>query len=227
MFNIGLWFLSLIISFVLVLILYRFLGLNGLYLWIVFATIMANLQVNKTIEIFGMIATLGNVLYASLYLATDIISEHYSKKKALRATIFGFSALIFFLIYSRLTLAFIPHEDDYANAAMQTLFNLAPRILIASLIAFLISQVHDIYAYHFWRKKLPSMKWLWLRNNASTLLSQLFDTLIFVFIAFYGVYSLDIVWEIALSTYLLKALCSLLDTPFLYLSTKIKLSEKV
>jgi len=66
-------------------------------------------------------------------------------------------------------------------------FALTPRITLAGFIAYLISQHHDVWAFHFWKKK-TNEKHLWLRNNASTITSQFIDSVIFIFIAFYGIF---------------------------------------
>jgi hypothetical protein len=72
------------------------------------------------------------------------------------------------------------------------------------------------------RKLLPENKWLWVRNNGSTIVSQFFDTLIFVPIAFWGVYDFETLKWIFVTTYLIKVLVAALDTPFLYFMKKIK-----
>ncbi|PIZ54623.1 transporter, partial [Candidatus Uhrbacteria bacterium CG_4_10_14_0_2_um_filter_41_7] len=101
-----------------------------------------------------------------------------------------------------------------------------PRITVASFIAYLISQHHDVWAFHFWKKKTNG-KHLWLRNNASTVVSQLIDTVVFTFIAFYGV--LPIV-PLILGTWVVKILIALIDTPFIYgavwIMDKIKPKEE-
>ena len=88
-------------------------------------------------------------------------------------------------------------------------------ITLASLAAYALSQAHDVWAFHFWRRKTGG-RMLWLRNNASTLVSQFIDTLVFCSIAFIGVFEVGEVAQIFLSTYLVKALVALLDTPFIY-----------
>jgi uncharacterized integral membrane protein (TIGR00697 family) len=103
---------------------------------------------------------------------------------------------------------------------------LTPRITIASFVAYLLSQHHDIWAFHFWRKKTNG-KYLWLRNNASTIVSQLLDTVVFTFIAFYGVLPIA---PLILGTWVVKILIALVDTPFIYgavwVMNKIKPKEE-
>jgi uncharacterized integral membrane protein (TIGR00697 family) len=210
------WLIFLAVDFGLSLLAIYYFGKNGLYVIIAADIIICNLQVIKTVEIFGLVATLGNILYGSIFLATDLLSEVYGKKEARKGIWMGFYALIFMTISMQLALQFKPHSSDFSSEAMQTIFGFLPRITLASIIAYTISQNHDIWAFHFW-KKITGNKYLWLRNNASTLVSQAIDSSIFVFIAFLGVFEWSILLSILLTTYLIKILVALLDTPIIYL----------
>ncbi len=201
-----LWLVVFFIDFGALLLIYKFLGKIGLFAWVAMATVIANM------------ATLGNVLYASIFLATDILSENYSKKDAALAATIGFISMLALPILMTLSLLFTPGEGDFSQEALKTLFGVVPRVVAGSAVAYIVSQFHDVWAYHFIMKKLPSTKMLWLRNNGSTLISQLLDSLIFSTIAFYGLYPTRVFLEIVLTTYLLKAVCALLDTPFIYLA---------
>ena len=213
-----LWILVFLLDFSLLLIVYKFLGKIGLFAWVVLATVIANIQVIKVIELFGISATLGNVLYASIFLATDILSENYSKKDAAMAAIIGFVSMLTLPFLMTLSLQFKPGEGDFSQEALQTLFGVVPRVVAGSAIAYLVSQVHDVWSFHAIKARAPSTKMLWLRNNGSTLVSQLLDTVIFTTIAFYGLYPFKVFIEIVITTYLLKAVCAVLDTPFIYLA---------
>ncbi len=215
-----LWVVMLIINFAAILIAYRVWGKIGLYLWIPISVIIANIQVTKTVNLFGLEATLGNIVYATGFLVTDILSECFSKKESRKAIGIGFFALICLTLLMQMAVLFKPSPSDFVQDSMLTIFSFMPRLMIASLIAYFISNHHDIIAYEFWKKKFPSTKMIWLRNNASTFISQLIDSVIFTFIAFYGVFEMDVLYQIVLSTYILKWIVALLDTPFLYLAKK-------
>lgn len=215
-----LWVVMLIINFAAILIAYRVWGKIGLYLWIPISVIIANIQVTKTVNLFGLEATLGNIVYATGFLVTDILSECFSKKESRKAIGIGFFALICLTLLMQMAVLFKPAPLDFVQDSMLTIFSFMPRLMIASLIAYFISNHHDIIAYEFWKKKFPSTKMIWLRNNASTFISQLIDSVIFTFIAFYGVFEMDVLYQIVLSTYILKWIVALLDTPFLYLAKK-------
>lgn len=217
-----LWFMFAIINFLLMIVVYKMFGKTGLFVWIAIGTILANIQVTKTIKLFGIDATLGNIMYGTLFLATDVLGEKYSKKDGQRAVMFGFVAMVATLIIMQMALLFNPGPDDIAQGSLQTIFGFLPRVFLGSLAAYLASQFLDVFLFAKIKEKLPDNKWLFVRNNGSTLVSQLVDTAIFVPIAFLGVYDMSVFWGIFISTYLIKVIVALLDTPFLYLIKKIK-----
>lgn len=222
MFNILFGLAFILTNLLLLLSFYKLFGKTGLFIWIAVATIIANIQVNKSVELFGLTATLGNTVYGSIFLATDILNEKYGAKEANRSVIFGFSSALVMLITMSLSLLFIPSVNDYAHDAMITLFAPAFRIVAGSLIAYLIAQFLDIKLFNLIKNKLPSNNMLWLRNNVSTIVSQAVDTLIFVTLAFLFVYDLDILLEIFITTFIFKVIIAFIDTPFLYIAKAIK-----
>lgn len=218
-----LWMGFLLLDLALVLAVYRFFGRVGLFGLIVFNLILCNIQVLKLVELFGFTTTLGNVLYASVFLSTDILSEKYGKKEAQKAVLLGFTALVMATVYMQIALRFTPSEADFAQDSLSTIFGFLPRIAIGSLAAYFVSQMHDVWAFHFWKQRTGG-KHLWLRNNLSTLVSQMLDTMIFCSIAFWGDPNIPapVFWDIVLTTYLFKIIVGLADTPFLYIAKKIK-----
>lgn len=216
--NESLWFLLLFANFTAILIAYRFFGKLGLYIWIPIATILANIQVLKMVDLLSIGVTLGNITYASSFLVTDILSENYGKKAAKKAVYIGFFSLTATVIIMNLALLFKPNEFDFIQESLKNIFSLLPRIALASLVAYGISQLHDVWAYNLWKNSFPGIKFLWLRNNASTMVSQLLDSVIFSFIAFWGLLSQNEFLQILVTTYLVKLLVAAIDTPFLYLA---------
>ncbi|MBN1989572.1 MAG: queuosine precursor transporter [Bacteroidales bacterium] len=222
------WLVMLIANFTMVTAAYRFFGKTGLFVWVPVSTILANIQVVQTVELFGMAATLGNIVYATSFLVTDILSEIYGKEEAKKAVWIGFFSLIAMTLIMNLALLFAPLADEFSQTTSQSLshiFSLMPRIAAASLIAYLVSQQHDIWAYHFWRKRFPAQKHIWIRNNLSTVVSQLIDSVIFTLIAFLGVLEPSVLVEVVLSTYVLKFIVAAADTPFVYLA--VRLSRRI
>ena len=205
-----------------VLVMYKLFGKNGLFAFAIFGTLLGNIAVCKCVDIFGLSTTAGNVLYASTFLVTDILSEKYGKKDASRAVCYSFFVMVLWLIGSQLLLVFTPNANDYIDESLKVVFGLVPRITIASLTGFLCSQNIDVFLYHkIWKKTGDSQAKLWLRNNGSTLISQAIDTVIFTFIAFWGSYPMDVFFSILITTYLFKAIVALLDTPFIYWARRI------
>ncbi|MFH1597829.1 MAG: queuosine precursor transporter [Patescibacteria group bacterium] len=189
---------------------------------IVACAVLMNIFVTKGMYLFGLAATGGNVLYASIFLGTDLLSEHYGKRAAYQAVLTGFLASLFFLVTSQLILKFSPADFDIAHSALKTIFTLTPRIVTGSMAAYLISQNLDVWLFLKIKKKTGD-RHLWLRNNGSTFGSQLIDSIIFTVIAFAGVYP-DLL-QLILFTYIIKVAVAVLDTPFIYLSKKLKPKE--
>lgn len=226
MINELLWIGSLLISLLTVILAYRLFGKTGLYIWTAAAVILANIQVLKIIEVFGLETALGNVVYASIFLATDILNENHSKKDAQKAVWIGFFVLISATILMQITIYFIPAESDFIDEHITAIFSLMPRIALASLIAYLVSQNHDVWFYAKMKKKHEDRR-LWLRNNISTITSQLLDNTIFTLIAFVGVFSWITIFQIFITSLIMKVIVAACDTPFLYLAKRIKESGKL
>lgn len=217
--NETLWILFALVDLCLVLVVFRFFGRVGLFGLLVFNLLLCNIQVLKTVELFGLTTTLGNILYASVFLATDLLSEFYGKKEAQKGVLLGFVTLLMMVGYMQIALYFQPAGDDFAQPHLEALFGFLPRIALASMVAYLISQLHDVWAFNAIKERTGG-KLLWLRNNASTMVSQFLDSAIFCTIAFWGMFPVNVFWEILLSTYIIKVAVAALDTPFIYLAKR-------
>lgn len=217
---------SLIFIFGTVLLAYRFFGKTGLFCISAIATVLANIEVVILVNAFGMEQTLGNVLFASTFLVTDILSECEGKKEANKAVWLGVLSSIFFLVLSQSWIYYIPSENDFVHSSVKEVFANTPRMIIASLAVYAISQLFDVWLYHKWwafteKRFGDKRRFLWLRNNGSTLVSQLLNTLLFTLFAFWGTYDIKTLVSIFLSSYVIYVVTSLLDTPVLYLARKI------
>ena len=215
--------LFIMVNFTLVVLSYKLFGRTGLYAYIVMSVIAANIQVAKTTTIFGITTTLGNTMFSGVYLATDLLSEKYGKKVAKTSVSIGFFTQLSFLIVTQFSLWFKPDPSDWAQPYMEGLFGLSlPVFTIAGLLSFIVSQNIDVFIFHKLKSRFPEDKWLWLRNNGSTLISQFVDTFIFTAIVMmFGLWEMDIAVDIFLVTYLFKVILSISDTPFVYLLKKI------
>ncbi|MCK4552538.1 MAG: queuosine precursor transporter, partial [Tenericutes bacterium] len=112
------WVLFALANFVMFLIMYKLFGKMGIFFWIVMATILANIQVVKIIPLFGLEASLGNIMYGTIFLGTDVLNEIYGKKTAKKAVFLGFLVMITALIIMQFALWFIPHSADLADPAL-------------------------------------------------------------------------------------------------------------
>src|SRR6056297_1164683 len=140
-----LWIGFALLDLTAVLLAFRFFGKAGLLAMIVFSLLTCNIQVIKTVQLFGITTTLGNVLYASVFLTTDILGEFYGKNAARQGVLLGFSALILVTVYMQIALYFTPASNDFAQPHLQAIFGFMPRIAVGSMLAYLISQWHDVW----------------------------------------------------------------------------------
>jgi uncharacterized integral membrane protein (TIGR00697 family) len=204
-------------------------GLTYMYILIAIYTLMMNIFVVKQFHLFGLAITGGNALYGAIFLLTDLLSEHHGEKKAVKSVKIGFGVMVLFVFFTQVLILFAPNQYDYANESIQTLFSVTPRMLVGSLLAYFVAQRLDIFIYQKIKIRTKG-KYLFLRNNGSTLVSQLVDTLIFTsvgltifeFLPFEGVIPKEVFWQNVLFTYIIKIMVAGIDTPFLYLSYRIK-----
>jgi len=215
------WILFALTNFGFFLLSYKLFGRMGIFMWIVLSTILANLQVLVVIDLFGIEASLGNILYGTIFLGTDVLNEIYGKKEAKKAVFVGFAVMFVTVSMMQIAIRFTPNTNDWAMPFLQEIFGFLPIVFLASVLAFIISQLIDVYVFAKIKEKLPDNKFLWIRNNASTLFSQFVDTIIFVPIAFYYK-SFEGILVLIMTTYVIKLIVALLDTPIIYLAKKIK-----
>lgn len=176
--------------------------------------VIAAILANKIVLFFSFSVPAGIVVMSSTYLITDYLAEKWGRQTATRAVWAGFYALATLIIALEIAIRWpaAPMAQERAEQFASVL-GLTPRISLASIIAYLFSQHHDVWAYHFWKDRFKG-KHLWLRNNASTIVSQLIDSILFITIAFYGIFPIG---QMIVEMWLIKTVIALLDTPFIYL----------
>ncbi|CEF18796.1 queuosine precursor transporter [Staphylococcus xylosus] len=216
MFNEIFGVVTFLVTFLLLVTMYRLFGKHGLIAWVAIGTIIANIQVIKTVDIFTISATLGNVMFASIYLATDILNDIYGRKVAKRAVWIGFSSTLVMIIVMQLSLHFTPSPIDSSQQALESIFNLVPRIALGSVIAYIIGQHLDVLLFTLIKKLFSSDKTFIIRAYGSTIISNIIDTALFVSIAFIGSMPNVAVFEIFITTYLLKVISTIFNVPFGY-----------
>ena len=213
-----LFLLTVVISFSMVILCYRLFGKVGMFVWVALATVIANIEVVKCVDIFGLSTALGNVIYGSTFLCTDILSENHGEKSAKRAIWIGLFSSVASMIILQISLMFSPNSEDFANEAMHTVFGLVPRFTIVSVICYFISNRIDVWLFSWIGKHT---KKVWVKNNAATMIAQSVDTILYTVGAFAGVFSFRAMVEICVTAYIMKVLVAALDTPFLYWSKRI------
>lgn len=197
-----------------------------MYAWVGIATVIANIQVAKTIAMpFDIVMTLGNTMYVTLYMTSDLLNEKYGRAEARKAVWFGFFTLLMTTVIMQMVLVFKPQETDIAQSSLETIFGLMPRLALGSLTAYFISQFLDVRLYSWIRKYYSTSSQLWIRSNGSTMISSFVDTLIFCTIAFAGLYNWSVWFEILLTTYLAKFLLTAVSTPILYIARTFTFAE--
>ena len=183
-----------------------------------FATllIVANIMAVKLISIGPWVVPVAVIAYPFTFLVTDTISEIYGRHMATRIVWFGFIMNLLMVALLYLGKVIPPASFWQGQDAYNRILGAVPRIVFASMIAYLLSQHHDVFAFHFWRKRTNG-KHLWLRNNASTMVSQGIDSVLFITIAFIGVVPINVLFNMIGVQYVIKLCIALADTPICYL----------
>lgn len=208
-------------------------NLIGLNMIFVVSLVISNVVTAKLfatgITLFGIPVTLPGaaMCYAITYLMTDVIGEIWGKKEANRTVRWGFvgQAVATLLIIAT---QYLPASDSAVQQAYNALLGQNWVFVIGSLVAYFASQSWDVWVFHKIRDKHnanPKMRWLW--NNASTITSQIIDTVLFIGISFgFGFgwfFNHDMhapLLAMMVGQYALKFILALCDTPFFYLLTR-------
>lgn len=215
--NTILFFVTAVVTFGLLVIVSRVFGKEGIYAWIGMAVVVANVLVCKCVDLFGMSATLGNVLFGTVFLATDILVERWDVESARKAVWIGVSMEVVTVVLTQIAIHFIPNELDMVQDSISNLFGLFPRVALASCSMFILSNQLDIFLFEKIREKTNG-KYLWLRNNTATIVSQCIENFLFYVIAFAGIYSMSELLDMTIICCVIEMVVALLDTPFLYLA---------
>ena len=215
--NLLLGIMELIVIFYGVLLMDKLFGKFGLYTWMALAVVFANIQVSKQVDIAGVSTALGNVMFASTYLTTDILNEKYGDKASKNAVKIAAAALIAYILFALFTQAFIPNTFDTVDPGMKSIFAMSVRITTASGIMFILSNWGDVIIYQKIKQKTGG-KHMWFRNNLSTILCNCAENFGFSILAFIGTFPLLYCLEVAVAGSIIEMLIALCDTPFLYLA---------
>ncbi|HBF4570284.1 TPA: queuosine precursor transporter [Clostridioides difficile] len=187
--------------------------------------VVSNIVAGKVIDIFGLIVPAAVVAYPLTFLCTDVIGEIWGKEEANRTVKRGILMQLFSLLLITIAIALpsASFAQEYGNN-LKVVLGQNVRFVLASLTAYILAQSNDVFIFHKLKDKFRG-KHKWLRNNASTMLSQLIDTAIFITIGFWG--TVPSILTMIMSQYVVKFCLALLDTPFFYLLTRENKKIKV
>ncbi len=128
----------------------------------------------KLWTVAGLTISGGIMAYWLTFPITDVVGEVFGRGRALLVVALGFAANVVILLMSQLAIALPPSPAYQDQAAFSTVLGAVPLIVGASLLAYLVAQTHDVWAFEFWKRRTGG-RHLWLRNNLSTVGSQLID----------------------------------------------------
>ncbi len=208
--------------------------LTGLF---IAGLISANLLGGKIAKLGPIDFSVGILAFPITFLVTDIIGEVFGKKKAKQVVFIGLISMLFVIILTFISIYLPTAERSYIqHEEFAKMFGISVRFMIASVTAFFLAQMHDIWAFHYWKQKTKG-KWLWLRNNASTIVSQAIDSVVFMFIALWHIpvwlakflpfientspkFTAAYIFTLLMPWWILKVVMAIADTPFMYCGVK-------
>ncbi|RKD29576.1 transporter [Thermohalobacter berrensis] len=176
--------------------------------------VVSNIIASKIIMVGNLIGPAAVLCYALTFAISDTIAEIWGKERTKYVVTLGFLASVISAIMIKIAILMPPAPFWQNQQEYKLILGSNIRIVIASMLAYLTSQYHDVWAFHFW-KKLTNEKHLWIRNNLSTLVSQMIDTIIFIVVAFYGTGTP--LMSIIIGQYTIKLIIAICDTPLVYI----------
>ena len=212
MIEVFIWIITVLILTTLVAVIAKRHGVEYLIGIFVALVVISNILANKIVVFWKWAVPAGLIAYSITFFVSNIINEFYSEKQAKKTVMIGFLANILLVVLIFIAIrwpsaSFWNAQDEFALILGNTW-----RIVLGSLIAYIVSQNYDVWSFNLW-KKVTKGRYLWIRNTLSTILSQLIDTVIFVFIAFYGLFP---VMPTIIGLFIVKVIIALLDNPFIY-----------
>lgn len=208
-----LWIITVLFSVIIVSFLARRYGeiiFVGAYVGLVLTSMLLG---QKVIEIFGISANGGLVTFASAFFLTDLVAEYFGESKARLTVWAGFVAVVLYFLYTNIVVVWPPIDYWQNQEQFNLIISASIRVTIAGITAFLISQFLDVTIFSYLRKKHGRSK-LAIRNILSTTISQSIDTIVFITIAFGGLFP---IFDLMVGTAVVKIIIAFIDTPFVYL----------
>ncbi|AJI47463.1 queuosine precursor transporter [Francisella philomiragia] len=226
--NFNLLILFTFVDFFVLFLAYKLFGKKGLHVFIVISVIAANIQVNKGVAYdiagFHIVATLGNVMFGGIFTANDLLNEKYGRQEARKAVLKSIFFGLSFVLLMFISTLFTSLNDDFyndVNNSLNLFFSInggALKAVIIGNLVYLVSQLFDVLIYSKIKSFSSDIKWLWLRNTGSTLISQILDTTLITYgFAFAGIIPTEYVFEVIISTLVIKYIIALINAPLFYI----------
>lgn len=212
---------EIICCFVALLVSKKLFGKMGVFVWIGLASVLANVVQIKNAELFFMYAGIGHVLFSSTFLATDILNECYGQDTAKQGVFVGLFTNLVFIGTMLIAINYTPSAIDTMHGHMAAMFGLNIRVTASSMFWYMVSNMGDVWLYNK-LKIATGGKYMWLRNNVSTILFNCAENFGFAFFAFAGIYKPSEILSIAIASTVVEIIVGVCDTPFLYIATRIK-----
>jgi queuosine precursor transporter len=223
MINEVVFFIHIAVVISLILLSLRFFGERALIALVAIQAILANLFVIKQITLFGFTVTCSDVFIIGSAYCINLLNEYFGKKSAKMAVNISFVACVFYLIMTKIHLLYIPSNFDQFHASYENILQFTPRIIFASILAYFVSGYFDVYFYNF-LKKVFRKEDLLKKMGFSLIISQFIDTIIFGFIALYGI--VNSIIDVMMVSFCIKMCTITLSAPFISLSKKIAPEKK-
>lgn len=186
------------------------MGKEALIALLCMQAVLSNLFVTKQIMFLGLCATCADVFSVGSSLSLNILQEYFGKEITKKAIWISFFILIFYLVMTQIHLFYVPNVFDYMQPHFASIFEFAPRVVLASLVAYLVCQYVDANLYGYFKEKFKDKNFI-LRNYSSLLISQFVDTVLFSFLGLYGI--VENIGEVFLVSYGVKVLTIILAAP--------------
>lgn len=194
---------------------------DRLYSLILIFLILISIGGGKIVEFFGFATNTGNVYYAGVFLATYFLIERYGRKEGIRSIGVGVVGIIFFTVLLQMIVALQSAPlTEQLSTILTTAFSSAPRLAVASLLAYIVSQTANVFLYVYLKTRFDGspMRHLWLRVNICNVFAQFLDSAVFFMIGFWGVVSVQDIGEILVTGFIIKVLFVMVFSPLLYLN---------
>lgn len=224
--NIIVFLVIQVICYALLLAFYRLWGREGVFGWIAIASVMGNIACNLVYCLGPFEHGGGCAPMASVFLATDILAENHGREDARKGAYVSIASILAYMVLAQLALLIQPAASDWGMEHFRAVLKFSPRFSILSVVAVAVSGMLDVALFSHFKGRDKGDRLLWLRNNVSTMASQVVDNVLFMGVAYIGLLPFGTILRMILMCTIVEFVSAILDTPFMY-AAKYRLKEKV